>query len=398
MIFLQETGIPADVPSHLKYYVAGVFLLVLLIFIIIKFLTYLKDKKKIAEKLQYSKDQIIKVHMISETAYVTQGQGVHTAYIECMELLANDKNIIIKVNGEGTGNIFHSHTYGPYYFWKGRNYKGRRILTAHVIPDSSKGTIPFWKQLLPLTTLYLKLAYSYADVVIAISPTVEKEIRRLGIKSKIVRIYNPVLLDNWARTEENRKKGRQQLGIKDHEKLVLGVGQLQERKGVEDFIDIAAGIPESKFVWAGGRPWGMFTEGIKRIDERIEKAPSNISFTGLLDLKEMAPMYAAADVFLFPSYQENCPLAPMEAAASGLPVVFRDIQEYTSLYANPYLKAANTAEFIEITRTLLSDRPFYNEGVKISERLISEFDKFKIKNDLISLYTNVLNNYFNISS
>jgi 1,2-diacylglycerol-3-alpha-glucose alpha-1,2-galactosyltransferase len=376
------------------YLAAFLFLVILTIYITIKLISFSKNKKKSAEKLLYANDHVIRLHMVSETAYVTQGQGVHTAYIELMELLAHDKDVVIKVNGDGTGNIFHSHTYGPYYFWKGRNYKGRRILTAHVIPDSSKGTIPFWKQLLPLTTLYLKLAYSYADVVIAISPTVEQEIKRLGVKSKIVRIYNPVLLDNWVRTDENRKKGRKQLGIKDHEKLVLGVGQLQERKGVEDFIDMATAIPGAKFVWVGGRPWGVFTEGIKRINDRIENAPSNISFTGLLDLKEMRPMYAAADVFLFPSYQENCPLAPLEAAAAGLPVVFRDIPEYTSLYSNPYLKAANTTEFIETTRKLLSDNSFYTTGVKMSAELISEFDKFKIKKDIINLYTGVLTNYF----
>jgi glycosyltransferase involved in cell wall biosynthesis len=41
----------------------------------------------------------------------------------------------------------------------------------------------------------------------------------------------------------------------------------------------------------------------------------------MLELEDMPLVYAAADVLLFPSYQENCPLAPLEAAACGLPVV-----------------------------------------------------------------------------
>src|SRR5665213_2762549 len=237
-------------------------------------------------------EKVLTVHMVSEPAYVTQGQGVHTAFLELVELLSEEKNIRIVINNEGTGDIFHSHTYGPYYFWKGKGYKGRRILTAHVIPDSSRGTIPFWKQLLPLTRLYLKLAYSFADVVIAISPAVETAIRDLDVKSTIVRIYNPVLLENWARTPENREKGRKILRIKKNEKLVLGVGQLMDRKGVEDFIDVAAAMPDVKFVWVGGRPWGMFTEGIHRINHRIENAPANIYFTGLKAVEDMPPMYA----------------------------------------------------------------------------------------------------------
>ncbi|MDB4925017.1 glycosyltransferase [Mucilaginibacter sp.] len=380
--------------NYFRYEALGLVLLVISIFSITKLSTVLKEKKKAKEKLQYEKDQFIRLHMVSETAWVTQGQGVHTAYIELMELLADDPDIILTVNGKGKGNVFHSHTYGPYYFWKGWAYKGRRILTAHVIPDSSKGTIPFWKQLLPLTSLYLKLVYSFADVVIAISPTVEKAIKDLGVKSDIVRIYNPVLTENWARTPENRETGRKLLGIKPNEKLILGVGQLQERKGVEDFIDMAVAMPDQKFVWVGGRPWGMFTEGIQRINNRIENAPANIFFTGLKAIEDMPPLYAAADIFLFPSYQENCPLAPLEAAAAGLPVVYRDIKEYTTLYRAPYLRATDTAEFIKIAQRLIADPDYYRESVKISCQLIAEFDKEKIKNELIGLYRHTLDKYF----
>ncbi len=379
-----------------KYYIAGLVLLVLLGFITGKLRAHRRYKQKCAERDQYIADQQITVHMISETAYITQGQGVHTAFLELLQLLKSSPAIRVVVNNEGTGNIFHAHTYGPYYFWKGRKYKGRRVLTAHVIPDSSRGTIPFWKQLLPLTKMYLKSTYAFADVIIAISPTVEKEIKALGVKSRVVRIYNPVLTENWARTPLNRNMGRQILGIKDHEKMVLGVGQLQERKGVEDFIDIADSMPDVRFVWVGGRPWGMFTEGIARINERIKNAPPNILFTGLKPVEDMAPMYAAADVFLFPSYQENCPLAPLEAAAAGLPVVFRDIPEYTSLYTHPYLKASDTTGFIKIAQQLLANNLFYKEGVDLSVNLIQEFNKERIKASIIDLYHQTLRSYYKI--
>ena len=83
--------------------------------------------------------------------------------------------------------------------------------------------------------------------------------------------------------------------------MVLGVGQLQARKGVEDFIDIATAIPGAEFVWVGGRPFGAMTEGISRINDRIESAPENIHFSGMVDLEIMPLMYAAGDVLLFTS-------------------------------------------------------------------------------------------------
>lgn len=34
--------------------------------------------------------------------------------------------------------------------------------------------------------------------------------------------------------------------------VVLGVGQIQHRKGVLDFVEVAKEFPELQFVWAGG--------------------------------------------------------------------------------------------------------------------------------------------------
>ena len=116
---------------------------------------------------------------------------------------------------------------------------------------------------------------------------VEKAIRETGAKTRIVNIYNPVHIDTWKRTEEKRKKGRQMLGLTGNEFVVLGVGQLVGRKGVDDFLDIAEAIPEVKFVWAGGRPFGGLTEGIKRIDERFTNAGDNVINAGPVELEDM---------------------------------------------------------------------------------------------------------------
>jgi 1,2-diacylglycerol-3-alpha-glucose alpha-1,2-galactosyltransferase len=96
---------------------------------------------------------------------------------------------------------------------------------------------------------------------------------------------------------------------------------------------------------------------------------------------------------LFPSYQENCPLAPIEAAACGMPVIYRDIEEYKSLYMNSYIKAASTEEFISLTRRMIEDKEFYNEGLKISQELLIQFDKDIIREKLINVYMSLLNNW-----
>ena len=335
----------------------------------------------------------MKVHVISETPFIMKATGVHTAFMEHIELLREKDDVQVVINDEGTGDIFHGHTYGLYYIWKGRKYKGRRVFTAHVIPDSIKGSLPVWRLFMPFIRLGLKIVYSYADICIAISPMVEKAIKESRAKTRIVNIYNPVNIDTWKRTPENRRKGRERLGLDDDEFVVLGVGQLVGRKGVDDFLDIAIAIPEVKFVWAGGRPFGGLTEGIKRIDERFRNAGTNFINAGSVDLEDMPLIYAAADLMLFPSYQENCPLAPIEAAACGMTVIYRDIEEYKSLYRYEYLKARSTAEFIRLARKMISDRQYYEEGLKISEQLLVQFDKELIREKLIAVYKSLLNNW-----
>lgn len=327
----------------------------------------------------------MKVHVVSESIYITKGNGVHTAFMELIELLKEKNDVEVVVNEEGHGDVFHCHTYGPYYFWKGIRYKGRRIHTVHVIPDSIKGSLPYWRIFMPFVKWYFKMVYSYADVCLAISPMVEQGIKDLGANTRIVKLSNPIHVEKWKRTAEMRSEGRRMLGLSDTDFVVLGVGQLQGRKGVEDFLDVAESIPEAQFVWAGGRPFGIFTEGITRIDAKVAKS-AQVKFTGMLDLDKMPFIYAAADLLLFPSYQENCPLAPLEAAASGMPVVFRNIKEYTLLYENTYLKANTTSEFIELTRRLMHDKSFYEQSLKISEEMIMQFDKKIIREKLIQLY------------
>jgi 1,2-diacylglycerol-3-alpha-glucose alpha-1,2-galactosyltransferase len=334
----------------------------------------------------------MKIHVISITQFIMKATGVHTAFLDHIELLKEKNDVEVVVNEEGTGDVFHCHSYGLYYLWKGRKYKGRRVFTVHVIPDSIKGSLPFWRLLMPLIRVGLKIGYSYADVCIAISPMVEKAIIATSAKTKIVTIYNPIHIEKWRRTEENRKKGRQKLKLTEKEFVILGVGQLTGRKGVEDFLDIAEAIPEVKFVWVGGRPFKGFTEGIKRINERLTNAGKNVINVGQINIEDMPFIYAAADLMLFPSYQENCPLSPIEAAACGMPVIYRDIEEYRSLYENPYIKAGSTEEFITLTKRMIEDTQFYNEGLKISEHLLRQFDKEIIRKKLINIYVSLLNN------
>lgn len=328
----------------------------------------------------------LRVHVVSETPYVMKGQGVHTAFVDCVDLLREEGDVEVVVNEEGWGTVMHAHTYGPYFFWKARRYRGRRVFTVHVIPDSARGSLPFSKLLMPFVRWYLRKVYSYADVCIAISPTVESAIRELGVRTRVVRLVNPISAERFAPSAERRAAGRRLLGLDDQEFLVLGVGQIEGRKGVDAFIETAAACRDLSFVWVGGRPFGFLTEGIRRLNRKMASATANLRFAGPFELEQMPLIYAAADVLLFPSFQENCPLAPLEAAAADLPVVFRDIPELSRLYEAPYIKAREVAGLVSLVRRLASEPSFYRYARGLSRRLVAQFDKRRVRRELLSLY------------
>jgi 1,2-diacylglycerol-3-alpha-glucose alpha-1,2-galactosyltransferase len=335
---------------------------------------------------------MMKLHILSETPFIVKGTGVHTAFLDHIRLMKEGDDIDLVVNNEGYGDVLHCHTYGLYYFWKGRRYKGKRVFTVHVIPDSIKGSLPLWKLFMPIVKKGLKAVYSYSDVCIAISPEVERAVIASGAKTRIVKIYNPVHTGVWKRTEEKRIEGRRLMNISKNDFVVIGVGQLQGRKGVEDFIDIAGALPGLKFIWIGGRPFGPLTEGLSRINSKIRNAPANFTYLGQVDFDMMPNIYAAGDLMLFTSYQENCPLAPLEAAASGMPVIFRDIVEYRSLYQTLYLSANDNQEFIFMTERMAVDNNYYQTGLEISSKLVSFFDKDYIRNELMKVYATLYKN------
>ncbi|MFZ4455346.1 MAG: glycosyltransferase family 4 protein [Bacteroidales bacterium] len=334
----------------------------------------------------------MKLHIVSESEFLIQGDGVHTAFVDHVELMKAKEHLDVVVNHRGNGDVFHSHTYGPYYFWKGLPYKGRRVLTVHVIPDSIKGSLPMWRLFMPFAKWYFKQVYSFADVCIAISPGVADAIKATGAKTEIVNIHNPIPTNKWRNSVEKRNLGRELLGIDNDKFVVLGVGQLQGRKGVDDFVAVAKSLPQVQFVWAGGRPFKAMTEGVARIDKLIEMSPSNVKFAGMFDLDAMPLIYAAADMLLFPSFQENCPLAPIEAAACGLPVVFRDLKEYRLLYEHPYLRGVTVYDFVNITRRMMNDRKYYDNAAILSDNLVKQFDENRVREKLVDLYTTLQHN------
>ena len=89
--------------------------------------------------------------------------------------------------------------------------------------------------------------------------------------------------------------------------IYLYVGRVAIEKNIEAFLELE--LPGSKWVVGDGPA----LDGIRK------KYPE-VNYLGVLDQPELAKVYAAADVFVFPSKTDTFGLVLLEAMACGLPV------------------------------------------------------------------------------
>jgi len=335
----------------------------------------------------------IKVNIVSEAqAWKVEGQGVYTATLVLMEALKKRNDVEVYLNGNGIYDIAHLHTPGPYAVSKGLLTGKRLVISAHVVPESVLGSLVLANVWLPFFTLYLKNYYNLADMVIAVAPRVKRDLEEIGVKAPIVFVPNPVNLERFYPDLKLREEGRRRLGINNDDFVAICSGQLQPRKGVDTFIEVAKSLPYIKFVWVGGQPFSVLTAGYIEMNEKIKNAPSNVIFTGLVSYEDMPLYLNSADIFFFPSFQENFPMSVLEAASCGLPLLLRDNVEYKEPYKDWYIPAKNDAEFRNYIIKLFEDKSFREEYKKKALMLAHEYSAENVAQMMMDVYREVLKN------
>ena len=118
-----------------------------------------------------------------------------------------------------------------------------------------------------------------------------------------------------------RDEVRRRFGLPADRPLILNVGRLVEQKNQDVLVAALASVPEAHLALAGGGQkqdaYQALAAGLGVVDR--------VHMLGPLPLGDIADLYAAADLFAFPSTWETFGLAAVEAAMVGLPLVVSDL-------------------------------------------------------------------------
>ena len=175
----------------------------------------------------------------------------------------------------------------------------------------------------------------------------------------------------------------------------LYVGGIQPHKNVQAVVKAFVSLKKRRrgdlrLVLAGDQPARS-----GEILELIEKSgfKDQILLTGYLsqESEDLAVLYAGAEVFLFPSFWEGWASPPLEAMASGVPVIASDIPPFhESLGKAACFVDANNAEQIgAVAERFLEDRNLSEEYRKIGLRRVRDYTWERTARSTLKFYEEI---------
>lgn len=186
----------------------------------------------------------------------------------------------------------------------------RLVVTVHNAPPDGGGAARL---------VYLALervVAKRADVVLAVSPDLERRMRAAGAR-QVARAVVPAPLPATDNSNKRVAPGSDRRSADDGRPLVLAVGRLAPQKGFATLIDAASAwqdrTPRPRLLIAGDGPLKA------ELEARAKARNVDAEFPGHRD--DIPELLARASVFVMPSRWEGQPLALQEALRAGVPIV-----------------------------------------------------------------------------
>lgn len=181
---------------------------------------------------------------------------------------------------------------------------------------------------------------------------------------------------------------RHHYGVDESNVVFTFLGSVGRRKG---FDLIATAFSE---IYLQHKNWRLWVVGPRsrsesqNIDEQevaqvtspLRGLDDAVKYWGRIDDRvQLARIFGASDIFIFPTRREGMPISPMEAMSAGLPIIISYIPGITDLVniegeTGYYIKPGNESELISAMLKLAENSALRETmGHKARERIVNEF-------------------------
>jgi glycosyltransferase involved in cell wall biosynthesis len=220
----------------------------------------------------------------------------------------NAARLLRRLLGERHVDVVHANeAHALTAAWLARTHRAAPLVAARRV-------------LFPLSRGRLSLArYRAAARILAISQAVRSELLAAGLDpARLEVIPDGVELVPRISPEE-RSRARMRWGIAADEPAAAYVASLTTEKGhallLEAFAELRRAVPRCRLLLAGSGP---LRKSLEETARRANLLPA-VRFAGFVE--DLRSVYAACDIFLFPSLREGLGSSLLSAMGCALPVV-----------------------------------------------------------------------------
>lgn len=180
------------------------------------------------------------------------------------------------------------------------------------------------KLLVPFLLRYILKLFRCSDEVWTMHTASRDTLLSYGHKGDIVLMPNATSLSHACDYDAERKTARAKYINGEDKLLFVFVGRLVEAKNIFFIVDVLAELKrrglEFKMIYAGNGP------DKSKLEKKIEQnnLTDEVTLIGHVERTEVAQIYSAADLFLFPSMYDVSSLVQIEAASRFTPTVFAE--------------------------------------------------------------------------
>ena len=341
-----------------------------------------------------------KINFLIDFNNYLKGSGIYSSATRLAKGLI-EYGYDITINSHKSSAIVHAQTAMPISYFLVKRIRSMKkkqktsypvlIAHGHTTIEDFINSFMFTNHIKFFLRFYLPSYYRSFDHIIAVSDYNKRLLVNYKIpEEKISVISNGIKIKNATVSEKLRINAREKLGLTETNKLIICTGVCIYRKGVDKFIDIAERMPQYNFIWIGKRVLNAHSSYLKGKYKLAKKLP-NCRLPGYVSYNTLIGLLNAADLFLYPTREENQGISFLEAILYNIPCVISAHPVFDEYIDKKHvLKAKTIDEYVEKINLVFKDEILANQLVKNSREYLQIHDINNSVEKVAELYSQLI--------